>query len=253
MRGLHVAATGMVAQQLRQEVISNNLANAITAGYKVETATVSSFPEMLLARLEGRERQSPIGRFSPGIMVDGVRTDFSQGPLEETGRSTDLALVDRPGSTPSFFVVQVGEEIRYTRGGEFKVDSSGFLVTAQGYPLLGYGGPITVGQGRWRIDGTGAVWVDDVEVDRLALATFEEPQRLRRAENNLFAAPPDLPVQEAQGAEVKQGFLERPNLDSVREIINMLAVVRAYEAGQKVIQVQDEILGKSVNEIGSLR
>ncbi|SMB94104.1 flagellar basal-body rod protein FlgG [Thermanaeromonas toyohensis ToBE] len=253
MRGLYLAATGMVVQQLRQETISHNLANATTTGYKAAYATQRSFPEVLLLRLEGQYSQGAVGTFSPGVMVDAVEVDFSPGPLEETGRSTDLALVDRPGQPPSFFAVQVGGEIRYTRNGYFRVGPTGYLETTEGSPVLGQSGPLRVGEGRWWVDTQGRVWVEDREIDRLLLVNFEQPQALQRLENNLFMAPPEAVPQEAVGVEVKQGFLEKPNLDGVREIIDMLSALRAYEAGQKVIQVQDELLGKVVNELGTVR
>jgi len=253
LRGLYLAATGMVAHQLKQETISHNLANAATAGYKAAYATQRSFPEFLLMRLEGRYSPGEVGTFSPGVMVDGVEVDFSPGPLEETGRSTDLALVDRAGQPPSFFAVQVGGEIRYTRNGHFRVGSTGYLETAEGYPVLGESGPLRVGEGRWRVDSQGRVWVEEQEVDRLLLRSFGQPQALQRLENNLFAAPAGALPQVVAEVEVKQGFLEKPNLDAVREIVDMLAALRTYEAGQKVIQVQDELLGKVVNELGSVR
>lgn len=254
LRGLHLAATGMVAQQLRQEVISNNLANATTPGFKVEVAPLRSFPEVLLMRMEGRSPEAPMGIFSSGVMVDELVTDFTPGPLEETGRPTDLALVDRPGSPPAFFAVQVGGEVRYTRNGSFKIGPAGFLETREGYPVLGSSGPLRVGEADWQIDSRGGVWVDGYLMDSLMLVTFEDPQRLQRAEANLFLGPPDLPAIDVMGeVQVKQGFLEKNNLDAVRETVNMLAALRAYEAGQKLIQVQDEMLGKSVNEVGALR
>lgn len=253
MRGLYLAATGMVVQQLRQEIISHNLANATTTGYKAAYATQRSFPEVLLMRLEGQYSQGAVGAFSPGVMMDAVEVDFSPGPLEETGRPTDLALVDRPGQPLTFFAVQVGDEIRYTRNGHFRVGPTGYLETTEGYPVLGETGPLRVGEGKWRVDSQGRVWVEEQQVDRLLLRGFGQPQALQKLENNLFIAPAEAIPQEVAEIEVKQGFLERSNLDAVREIIDMLAALRAYEAGQKVIQVQDELLGKMVNEAGSMR
>ncbi|MBE3580463.1 MAG: flagellar hook-basal body protein [Thermoanaerobacteraceae bacterium] len=252
LRGLHLAATGMVAQQMRQEVISHNLANASTAGFKAETVPQRSFPELLLARMEAGVPNTPVGPFSPGVLVDELVTDFSPGPLEETGRPTDLALVDRPGSPPAFFAVLVEGETRYTRNGNFTLGPAGELQTHDGYPVLGEQGPVVVGQEGWYVDSQGGVWVGGTLVDRLLLVTFDDPHQLEREEGLLFVAPPGL-LPQAAATEVKQGFLEKANLNAVNEIVNMLAALRAYEAGQKVIQVQDELLGKCVNEIGSLR
>ncbi|HBT47462.1 MAG TPA: hypothetical protein DEA73_06245 [Peptococcaceae bacterium] len=252
LRGLYLTATGMVAQQMRQEVISNNLANASTAGFKAEIVPQRSFRELLLTRMEAGAPDTPVGFFTPGVLVDELVIDFSPGPLEETGRATDLALVDPPGSTPAFFAVLVEGEVRYTRNGSFTLGSAGELQTHDGYLVLGEDGPIVVGRESWHVDGRGGVWADGTLVNRLLLVTFDEPHRLERQEGVLFAAPPDL-FPQAAAPEVKQGFLEKANLNAVNEIVNMLAALRAYEAGQKVIQVQNELLGKCVNEIGSLR
>ncbi|MCG0278139.1 MAG: flagellar hook-basal body protein [Thermanaeromonas sp.] len=253
IRGLYLAATGMVVQQLRQETISHNLANATTTGYKAAYVSQRSFPEFLLMRLEGRRFPEAVGAFSPGVMTEPVEVDFSPGPLEETGRLTDLALVDRPGRPPSFFAVEVGGEIRYTRNGHFRVGPTGYLETVEGYPVLGETGPLQVGEGRWQVDSTGRVWVEQQEVGRLLIVSFGQPQALQRLEDNLFAATAEAMPQEATDVEIRQGFLEKSNLDTVREIVDMLGALRAYEAGQKIIQVQDELLGKAVNELGSVR
>ncbi|MBC7323879.1 MAG: flagellar hook-basal body complex protein, partial [Moorella sp. (in: Bacteria)] len=161
LRGLYLSATGMVTQELRQEVISNNLANATTSGYKSETATLQTFPEMLLQRLaEGRA--TPVGYFSPGVMVDRIHTNFAPGPLEATGRTTDLALAQPgpAGTPPAFFTVQAGDTVAYTRNGSFRVDADGFLVTAEGYPVLGDYGAVYVGTASFKVDAGGQVLVD---------------------------------------------------------------------------------------------
>ncbi|MGB9660821.1 MAG: flagellar hook-basal body protein [Moorellaceae bacterium] len=254
LRGLHLTATGMVAQQLRQEVISHNLANADTPGFKAELARLESFPPFLLSRMAGQSVEANIGDLYPGVMVDTLVTDFRPGPLEETGRPTDLALVDNPESAPTFFAVQVGEEVRYTRDGSFRLGPEGILETKDGYPVLGQSGPVRVGEAGWQVDARGGVWLDGALVDNLLVVTFADPQRLQKSGDNLFQAPPDLEATEvAEGTQVKQGFLEKSNLDVVRETVNMLAALRAYEAGQKLVQVQDDLLGKTVNEVGALR
>jgi len=255
LRGLYLAATGMVTQEIRQDVIGNNLANATTSGFKSETATLQSFPEMLLQRLD-KHQATPVGPFSAGVMVDAIHTQFASGPLAATGRMTDLALVDAAGATPAFFTVQAGADLAYTRCGAFKIDADGFLVTAEGYPLQGDYGSVYVGSGHFKVDQSGQVLVNDQVVDRLWLASFDAAalNQLRRQGDNVFIAPPEAaPQPAAAGTQVKQGWVEQANVDVTREIVDMLAVLRAYEANQKAIQAEDQLLGKSVNEVGSLK
>jgi len=255
LRGLYLSATGMVVQELRQDVITNNLANAATNGFKVETATIQSFPEMLLQRLE-KGRVTPLGYFSPGVMVDRIHTNYTPGPLEETGRATDLALVDTAGSTPpAFFTVQAGGTEAYTRGGSFQVDAYGFLVTPEGYPVQGEYGAVYVGTTNFKVDSGGQVLVNGQVVDRLRIVTFDAQTLplLQRQGNNLFTAPQGVQPLLAANFQVRQGWLEKANVNVAREMVDMLAVLRSYEANQKAIQAADQTLGKSVNEVGSLR
>ncbi|MDK2820393.1 MAG: flagellar basal-body rod protein FlgF [Clostridia bacterium] len=252
LRGLYLSATGMITQELRQKVISNNLANANTNGFKSEKATVSSFSEMLLNRLEKGEN-TPIGYFSPGVMVDRVHTNFSSGNLEETGCSTDLALTETKGGLPVFFSVQAGNSELYTRDGEFQVDANGFLVTSEGYPVQGQYGPIFVGTKDFEVDDVGQVIVNDQVVDQLRIVTFSDPNLLKRQGNNFFLAPQEMQPEMGVDYKVKQGWLEKGNVDITREFIDMLSVLRSYEVNQRVLQAQDQTLAKSVNEIGSLR
>ncbi|KYH32643.1 flagellar hook-basal body protein [Neomoorella mulderi] len=255
LRGLYLSATGMVVQELRQDVITNNLANASTGGFKSETATIQSFPEMLLQRLE-KGRATPVGYFSPGVMVDRIHTNYASGPLEETGRPTDLALLDTAaGTPPAFFAVQTGGNEAYTRSGSFQVDADGFLVTPEGYQVQGQYGAVYVGTTNFKVDSSGQVLVNGQVIDQLRIVTFDAQTLplLQRQGNNLFTAPQGVQPVPAANFQVRQGWLEKANVNVAREMVDMLAVLRTYEANQKAIQAADQTLGKSVNEVGSLR
>lgn len=243
----------MVVQEIRQEVISNNLANVATGGYKSQAATLRSFPEVLLYSLQ-KERVTPIGYYSHGVMVDRIYSNWAPGTLEETGRTTDMALVQPRGDTlPAFFAVQVGTGEAYTRNGEFRVDANGFLVTPEGYPLQGLYDAIYTDTADFKVDSSGQVIVEGQVIDRLRVVTFDNPVLLQRQGDNLFVAPRGVQPLMAVDYQVKQGWLEKANVDVTRELVDVLAVLRAYEANQKVIQAIDQALGKSVNELGSIR
>ncbi|MDN5344680.1 MAG: flagellar basal-body rod protein FlgF [Clostridia bacterium] len=255
IRGLYMSATGMIVQEMRQDVIGNNLVNATTSGFKGETATTQPFPEMLLYRL-GEGRATPVGNLGPGVMVDGVHTNYAPGVLEETGRSTDLALVQAGGGENlAFFTVQVGAGVAYTRNGSFHMDADGFLVTPEGHYLQGPYGPVYAGTPNFQVNGSGQVLVNGQVVDQLQIVTFarQDLPRLQRQGDNLFTAPQGVQPGSAAGVQVRQGWLEKANVDVTREMVDMLAVLRAYEANQRAIQAEDQTLGKSVNEVGSLR
>ena len=131
-RGLYIAATGMVAEQVRQDQIANDLANAATPGYKADRTSQAGFGELLLANSATGQVVGPQGT---AVQVSAVETDFSPKPAKDTGEPLDFAIVGE-----GFFAVQTANGTRYTRNGQFQADAQGRLVTSQGDPVLGRGG-----------------------------------------------------------------------------------------------------------------
>lgn len=253
IRGLYAAARGMAVEQVKQNVISNNLANSNTTGYKKDTVLVRSFSEELVARL-GRSQVMPLGGMQQSPLVHTVETVFSPGILENTGRALDLALMG-----DAFFTLQTPQGVRYTRDGSFGLDANGFLVSSDGYFVLNTEGlPIQLRTDNVTVDQDGGLWRSDGEertfAGRLGLAVFaaDDMQSLEKRGHNLFEAVGAAPAMQGAG-QVRQGILEGANLDTIREMIDMLSVMRTYEANQKALQAHDEILGKSVNDVGRLR
>jgi flagellar basal-body rod protein FlgF len=253
IRGLYQTASGMIAQQVRQEVIGENLANARTPGFKGQTVTMRTFPELMLYRMAGKQAQ-PLAPYVHGVMAYGLHINFAPGALQQTGRSTDLALVStRSDAPPAFFAVQAGGQERFTRHGGFRVDGEGFLVTPQGYQVLGEDGPLWIGQQEFTVTADGRVLIDDDVIGQLAIVAFAQPGLLQRQGENLFTAPPAAGLEIARDYTVQQGFLEGANVDLVGELVQMLSVLRSFEAGQKTIWAMDSILGQAVNEIGRVK
>ena len=241
-RGLFIAATGMLANQLRQDVIANNLANATTAGYKGDRAVQQAFPAMLLQQVQTGQQ---IGSLSLGTRVAGVFTDSSQGAIRNTGNAYDLAIAG-----DGFFSVQAKGGVRYTRDGSFSVDVKNQLVTARGEPVLDRNNrPITIppGNDRATIDEQGNVIANGRTIATLAV-TVLDPKSLRKQGDDLYQGT----VQRggAQG-RVEQGYLEQSNVNSVREMVDLIETMRSFEASQKVTQSLDETLGKAI-EVGRL-
>lgn len=252
VRGLYTAAAGMMADQARLDVISHNLANADTPGYRRDEAVNRSFPEMLLTRLDNAPKV--IGPAATGAVIDEIHTSERQGTLRQTGNPFDLAI----SGDPLFAVRGEDGQVLYTRSGSFALDSSGRLVTAGGQAVLGYVGnqleEIFLPDGEWDVakDGTlrGAVTAAGEAVERLALAAGADGQGWQKIGDSLYEGP--QPPEEPQNYEVRQGYLEGSNVNPAAEMVDLIAVVRAYEAGQKVIQAVDSTLEKAANEVGRI-
>jgi flagellar basal-body rod protein FlgG len=225
-RGLYIAASGMLAEQVRQEQIANDLANAATPGYKSDRTSQSGFGELLLAN---SATGATVGAQGTAVQVSAVETDFTPKPSRETGEPLDFAITGE-----GFFAVQTDRGVRYTRNGQFMADAQGRLVTAQGDPVLGRGNrALTVGR-----DGR-------VDPRQLAVVNLRDPAKDGDSLVSGTAAG-DAPGQ------VKAGALEASGADAARSMVDMIASMRAFEAGQKVIQTIDESLSKAANQVGSV-
>jgi flagellar basal-body rod protein FlgF len=225
-RGLYIAASGMLAEMVRQDQIANDLANASTPGYKPDRATQRSFGQLLLHNTRTGRLVGPLGL---GVRIDGVRTDLSPGPLRETGEPLDFAIAGN-----GFFAVQTPGGLRYTRNGQFTIGADGTLSTPLGGRVLGRNGaPIQVGR--------------DGRVNARELGVFNVPNA-RKVGDNMFVG---AAAGQADGV-VKQGALEGSAADPARSMVDMIASFRAFEAGQKVITTIDETLGKAANQVASL-
>ena len=226
VRGLYIAASGMLSEMVRQDQIANDLANASTPGYKSDRATQRSFGDLLLSN--SRTGQ-PVGHLGLGTRVDRIVTDLSPGPIRLTDEPLDFAIAGE-----GYFAVRTPQGIRFTRNGQFSVSPRGTLVTALGAEVLGPGGaPIQVG-------GNGRVNPGQVGV-------FTVPNA-RKIGDSLFAG---TATGQATG-QLRQGALEGSGADPARSMVDMIASFRAFEAGQKVITTIDETLGKAANQVGTL-
>lgn len=256
VRALYTAYTGMVNEQKRLDVISNNVANSATVGYKTERPTSQQFKEELTYRIKDASSvytKDNIGQMSLGVKIGEVHTDYSQGSIIETGNTYDLAIegdgffqvscTDRNGNT----------NIRYTRNGNFTMTMDGFIVDSEGNNLLAQNGPLTVPTDAIdvAIDKDGSVYADNEYIDRVVLMDFEDYDFLEHLENNMYAPVAGATAKETN-AIIDQGFTEQSNVNTVNEMVNLIAITRAYEAGQKMINTVDDMMDKAVNSVGSV-
>lgn len=245
IRGLYTSATGLLAAQTQSEVIGDNVVNLKTAGYKEQLASNIAFPNMLIQRMGGNQASEvvEVGEMGRGVGVDRLAMSNVQGALETTDINTDLAL-----TSPGYFVVQTPAGERYTRNGHFQLDADGMLRTTDGYDLLGEAGAIGPLSSEFSVIADGTIMDQGQRVDQIRIV--EVPiDALQREGQSLYSA--NQPVRAAVGA-VRQGAVEASNVELSGQMIQMMTVMKAYEANQKIIQTQDEMLNKAVNEVGKI-
>ncbi|MGQ9674412.1 MAG: flagellar basal-body rod protein FlgF [Chloroflexota bacterium] len=252
IRGLYTAASGMMANIIRQQATTNNLANVNTPGYKEDAPLPVAFPEMLVASVGGVSRfpavpwYPPVGDLGTGIVIGGVETNLSQGSLKETSNSLDLAI-----DGEAFFAVQAENGATYyTRNGAFARDATGRLVTADGFLVLGEMGPFQLPEGEVTVAEDGTVAVDGHAAGRIRVVEFSDGTVLQKMGNCLFAPVGGEQPATAVNSSVRQGFLEMSNVDAARSMVEMMSALRSYEAEQRALSVQNQTLGLAVNELG---
>ena len=227
-RGLYIAASGMIAEQARQDLIANDLANASTPGYKSDRATQRAFDEVLL---QNTQTGAAIGGLGQGVAIDRQATDWRPQAIRPTEEPLDFAI-----QSEGFFAVQGADGVQYTRNGRFSAAADGTLTTATGERVLGRNGqPLRVGA-----DGT-------VDPARLQVVELANP---RKAGEGFVTGQPGAQV---PASAVQSGALEASGADPARAMIDMIASMRAFESGQRVIRTIDDTLQKAANDVGQMR
>lgn len=277
LKGLYTAYTGMINEQHRMDVMTNNLANADTNGYKKEGATSQAFDTVLAYKIKDLSEAGnlPTNLGTPktfdedsvdnpdrwmsrtgmnlGVKIGENYVDYSEGPIKETGNTFDLAISDR-----GFFAVEytnkAGEtSTKYTRDGNFTMDRQGYLVTQDGDFVLDENGrrikmdtalPVS-------IDRSGRITQDGAEVAVIGLTDFEDYDYLERFGENYFQ-PVDGATEADCESQIYSGYLETSNISIVTEMVNMITIQRQYESNQKLITTYDETLDTAVNQLGKI-
>lgn len=224
--GLYIAASGMLAEQVRQDQLANDLANASTPGYKPDTSVQSNFGELLLSNTATGQ---VVGPLTTGVTISKEVTDLTPAPLHQTGQPLDFGIAGT-----GFFAVQTPQGVEYTRDGQFTSNAQGQLTDANGNLVLSQGGaPIQVSA-----QGT---------VSASALGVFNVTGATEQG-NNYFTGT----AAGAATGTVHQGELEDPGMDPITTMVDMISSLRAYEAGQKAIQTIDQTLQANANQVGSV-
>jgi flagellar basal-body rod protein FlgF len=223
------------------EMVSNNLANADTPGYKAD--------EPLFAAALGMALEDEVGRRHMGafqfVSTPETRVRHETGSIAHTGRSLDVAI---QGS--GFFLVQTPEGIRYTRSGAFSVNAEGQLSGPGGHPLLGAGGPIPVGPGGANVQRDGSVVSDSgATLGKLQIEEFLEPEKLRKQGESLFAAPIELVGLPVENPQLEVGSLEESNVRAVHELAKLLILQRAFDASMQSLAADDSASRQLIEEM----
>jgi len=253
---IYMAAVGALACEKRLQIISNNLANSNTVGYKqdygqFQILDLSELPE------ESAQNYEELNTSQADLFWNqfNVYTDHTSGSLKNTGNDFDLAL-----SGKGFFCVQTQDGIHYTRKGDFTLNADGVLVTRSGWPVMGESGEISVDSKenplqhkKFLVDEEGNITVGGKQVDSLRLVDFPQPYNLTKVGEALFKPIDSGPGEiQAEGIRVSQGFIELSNVDAVKMMTEMIEVLRGYESYQKIIRSIDEVNSRAINEIGQM-
>lgn len=258
VRGLFTAYTGMRNEEKRLDVISNNMANADTNGYKAEGTTSRAFSQVYAVKINDESEantQRGIGPMSLGVRIGQTYRDWSSGSFNQTDNTYDLALAGNGFFTISMTDKSGQEHIRYTRDGAFTITSDGYLVTKDGDFVLDDGGSkiqIPTNQGAMVVDQDGNISVDGQAIAKLGLTDFEDYNYLEKYGENQFDAVEGA-TKKTFTSTVNQGMLETSNVNIVDEMVNLINVTRSYESNQKMIQTfNNSVLEKAVNTIGKV-
>lgn len=253
VRGLYTSYTGMANEQKRLDIISNNLANSATVGYKEESVTNQAFDDVLTLKIRDGSvgyADQRIGSMSLGVRIGEVYTNYGQGSFRETGNTFDIAIegkgffemrcVDRNGN----------ESTRYTRAGTFKMTQDGHIVDNNGNHVQGESGDLQVPvDATISIDTDGSVYANGEYIDRISLVDFEDYDYLEKYGDTMYQTVDGAAFIDAAGV-IRQGYTEQSNVNVVSEMVDMITITRAYEANQKAIKTIDNMLDASVNSIG---
>lgn len=256
LRGMYSSISAMIGLEANQQVITNNIANINTTGYKAETLIYKSFNEFLISNndryISGQGKKQMLGGLSSGVNIDDITTNYTQGTIKTTDNDNDFAINGK-----GFFTIRDNEgNIRYTRDGAFKVNGNGYLVTSSGYEVLGINQRtnnlegIYVGNQKISMDNNNNLLLNSNIAYKFHIVDFADYNELNKIGQNLFEGNNAI---EAENYYVQNRAKETSNVDIIDATAALMSNLRAFEANQKVVQVMDSTLSKIASEIGAVR
>ncbi|WRS26676.1 flagellar hook-basal body protein [Oscillospiraceae bacterium MB08-C2-2] len=254
VRGFYTAASGLLTQQKRLNTYSDNIANVGTAGYKKDNLVTGTFGEHLMNRMNSYSTSTlhPIGPSVYGQNVADSYTDYTQGSLESTGRHLDAAI-----SGAGFFVVNVGDEERLTRNGQFTLDEEGYLALQGLGRVQGESGDIQLTSGEITISRDGTVFLppeeegdDYTEVGRLRLVLPVDYDAMRKTTDGTYISPEFAQLEEGYPTDILQFSREKSNVDLGEEMTRLISSQRSLQSASQIVKMYDQLNEKTNSQIG---
>ena len=247
-----VQAAGVIEHKM--ETVSNNLANVNTVGFKEDQpsfrevlSTVQRIaPESLEERFLSHEYLDDyVGMDKSAVVVDEVGKNFEPGRMRSTGNDLDFALANE-----GFFTIATPQGERFTRAGNFQLDSTGRVVTNDGFPVLGNNGAITIKEGSVHVNESGQLSVDGIILDSFHLVRFRNQDQLQKLGQGYFAPinSNDVPITSDE-IRIQQGMLEDSNVNSMLEMTRMITATRAYESVHRALSRIDKLDEKAISMV----
>lgn len=266
VKGLYTAWTGMVNEMNRLDVITNNLANADTNGYKKEGATAESFETKLAIKIkdasEIHHMPKALGDINMGVKIGETYTNYDQGSFKVTDNKYDFAVDGEGFFAISFTDKQGNTSVKYTRDGAFTISTDGYLRTKDGDFVLNQNGALNGDPNAnnyirldpnqdFTVDQRGFIHQNGQLVGQLGLVDFDNYDFLSKYGENMYDLV-DGGQAIASNANIEQGCLEASNVQVVDEMVTMITIARAYESNQKLVQTFDSMLEKAANQVGKV-
>lgn len=252
MRALFTAASGMIIQEKRQSNVANNLANVNTPAFKLQDLITKEKEKVMIQNRDrgnnGQIYMKNLGALSLGAEIDDLAIDFEQGTLQDSDRDLDLALEGE-----GFFKIQWSDmQIGYTRNGQFKLNSEGYLINQEGKRVLAQNNePIFISDRKVSIGNDGTIFLDGDDEYQLDIVTLNTVDNLKVIGSGIYLVDNAQEVQ-TEDTKVYQNKLESSNINPLEEMVKMIEISRTFESNQKVLQAIDEMMSKSVNSIGKV-
>jgi flagellar basal-body rod protein FlgF len=244
VRGLYSSAAGMTTQYKKIDVIGNNMSNVSTSGYKESSISLTDFGQELATRsTDGKQ----VGTMPLCVVLGKESTDFSDGTLKSTNISTDLAVTGT-----GFFAVEspTGGGVKYTRSGDFSVDSQGYLALSTGERLLSQDGTaLHVGSNNFSISSDGTVKLANGSTAKVALYTSANTNNIAKRKDGFY----NITGATVATGQINQGYLEDSNTDVITNMTEMMSSTRTFQACQQAFEVSGETLDKLISQVGSLK
>ena len=249
VKGFYQLTSAMLSQGRRLDVVSNNMVNVSTAGYKADRYTDSTFQNVLMSRIGNKDKSAPqeLGQESYILAPSELYTDYTQGSLEETTLPLDFAI-----EGDGFFAIELNGQVGYTRQGSFTLDEEGYLcLGGQGRVLDNQGQPIQLPTDKIKADPDGALYSVNGSsyLGTLGIYAFQDNGALERNERGLFVG---------QGAAISENYklhhkmVERSNSNMVQEMVFMMSSQRALQSAAQMSKIYDQVLTKTATDIGRL-